>query len=118
MRSRLQCLISSSLVICGVVCLMSFELHRFWVYIFQMIASVIIIVNSPIENENKLLSNEEYGHQKKRTIVMIFIYALVSGVFLMFHMEGLSRAVSFSVILTGITQVPCKMESVYTRFSQ
>ena len=109
MKSKRLCLISSSLILgcCG--CLISIELDR-WMLIFQIVASALIVLTSPVKNANKELTENEIMYQRNKSIVIVILSIALSLELIQFGFEKYANAVSLAVGLTGITHIPAVLK--------
>lgn len=70
-------------------------------------AAVSLIVFSPIDNENRVLSQEEHCCYKRVTAVLAVVFLTITVLLYMCNMEKYSVCISIGMILSAGLQLPC-----------
>lgn len=101
------CFISSSLLL--VLCInISFHIKCGWMLMSVVLVSALsLICNSPIENENRVLSREEQICYKRITIIITVIFVLINLLLLCLHMYNSAICISVGIALSACLQIPC-----------
>lgn len=102
-----SCLLWSCLLF--LLCMvLSFHVKCDWTFAFlTVIAAVSLICNSPIDNENRLLCQEEHSRYKRITIVLVAIFLFVDVLFYVCHLHIYSVCISIGIMLSAGLQLPC-----------
>lgn len=101
------CLIGSCLLLfmCIVV---SFHVRCQWICAFITVwAAVSLVIFSPIDNENRVLSQEEHRIYKKITAILVVSFLLVDVLFVWLHLTRYAVCISIGIILSAGLQLPC-----------
>ena len=72
-----------------------------------LVSALSLICNSPIENENRLLSREEQICYKRITIIITVIFVLIDLLLLCLHMNSSAICISVGIALSACLQIPC-----------
>lgn len=106
-RHLWSCLICSCLLLLsGIV--VSFYLECGWLLIVLTIgATVSLICFSPIDNENRVLSEMEKVRYKRITAILITVFVLVELLLYGLGQYTYSVCVSIGIMMTAILQIPC-----------
>ncbi len=70
-------------------------------------ASVSLIHFSPIENENRILSQKEHCSYRKVTILLVVLFQIIDIVLFMNNFSEYFVCISFGIILVAGLQLPC-----------
>lgn len=101
-----SCLIWSCLLL--VLCMvLSFHIKCGWVLALITVgAAVSLICFSPIDNENRVLSQEECGCYKMITAVLVIIFMLVDALLFVCQLHIYSICISIGIMLSAGLQLP------------
>ena len=106
------CLIGSCLLLfmCNVV---SFHVRCGWIFAFITVwAAVSLMIFSPIDNENRVLSQEEHTLYKKITVILVVSFLLVDVLFAWLHLTRYAVCISIGIILSAGLQLPCTIRKL------
>lgn len=106
-KHLLACLLFSSLLL--LLCIrLSFYFRFGWqIVLLTLISAVSIIIFSPIDNDNRLLNQNEIYLFKKTTVIMVIVFLLV-GVFLIVNkIYVYTVCLCIGIMLTASLQLPC-----------
>lgn len=70
-------------------------------------SSVSLVIFSPIDNENRVLSLEEQGLYKKITAIFVVVFVLIDLLFAYLHLFEYAVCISIGIILSAGLQIPC-----------
>ena len=101
------CLISSSLILGGCICATEYITYSYGLISVMLIAAVLLMLNSPIESENRRLDAQEWCIYKKVAIGLVAFSVLMSFICYKCGWENMAVNLAIGVILTGGLQVPC-----------
>lgn len=101
------CLFCSSLLL--LLCIVSsFHVKCGWqMALVVAVAAVSLICFSPIDNENRVLSQEERVRYKKITAMLVIIYLLLDAMFFWFQLQTYAVCISIGIMLSAGLQLPC-----------
>ena len=74
--------------------------------LFLLVSGISIAINSPIDHENKRLTEQEKARYQRTTIVLVLAACFVSVVMNVMGYNRYSSCVALGVILTGVLQLP------------
>lgn len=74
--------------------------------LFLLVSGISIAINSPIDHENKRLTEQEKMRYQRTTIVLVLAACFVSVVMNVMGYNRYSSCVALGVILTGVLQLP------------
>lgn len=97
------CVVSSSLILSGCACVAEHLTYHYGVIGAMLMASVSLVIHSPIESGNRRLDAHECRVYQKITIGLVTFVVLASLICYWCGMENLA----IGVILTGGLQIPC-----------
>lgn len=101
------CLIGSSFLL--LICIgLSFQVKFDW--ILECVtagAAVSLICFSPIDNENRELSEEECKGYKKIVAILVISFLLTKQIFFFCQLHTFSICISLGIILSAGLQLPC-----------
>lgn len=107
-----SCLIGSCLLLLlciGLSCYIKCEKE---ISFFTAMAAVSLICFSPIENKNRLLSQDEKRLYKKIVVVFVIIFLFVDAVFFWNNLHIYSVCISIGIILSAVLQIPCILKKL------
>ena len=70
------------------------------------VSVVSLVCFSPIDNENRVLSKEEYDRNKRITIVIVLFFSLIDILLLINHLNKSVICISLGLVLTASLQWP------------
>lgn len=105
------CLISSSLILGGCICASAYITYSGGLVSVMLIAAVSLMINSPIDSENRRLDAQERRAYKKVTIGLVALSVLISLICYRCGWESAAVNLAAGVILTGMLQVPCLLSN-------
>lgn len=101
------CLTSSPIILGGCIFASEYITYSYGLICFMLISVVLLILNSPVESENRRLNEQERRTYKKVTIVLVVLSMLISFVCCECGLENTAANLAIGVILTGALQIPC-----------
>lgn len=106
------CLFGSSLLL--LLCIvLSFYVKCGWQLALAAVAAAVsLICFSPIDNENRVLTQEEHVRYKKITAMLVVIYLLLDAAFFWFGLQGYAVCISIGIMLSAGLQLPCIFQGV------
>lgn len=107
-----SCLIGSCLLLLLCIVLSCYVKCGKEIAFFTAGAAVSLICFSPIENKNRLLSQDEKGLYKKITVALVTIFLFVDAVFFWYNLHIYSVCISIGIILSAVLQIPCIFEKL------
>lgn len=72
-----------------------------------LLASISIIINSPIESENRRLDEQEKVIYHKKAILMVLFFLVVAIILDLLAFDIYASAMGIGIILVFISQLPC-----------
>jgi len=107
------CLICSSLLI--LLCIfLSVIISCSWIMLtIAGISAISLICFSPIENDNRILAEEEQYKYKRTTAIIAGGFFFANLLFFLFNLGRLSICISIGVILPALLQVPCIITKLF-----
>ena len=111
-----SCLIWSCLLL--LLCIvMSFYIKCGWeIALVTVGAAVSLILNSPIDNVNRELDQEEHHRYKKITTVLVLIFILTMVLLFECRLYTYSLCISIGIVLSAGLQLPCIFKKVRQLF--
>ena len=105
-RTPFRCYLLGMVMVTGVLAMIKwFPWTMSEALIAVGIASIVIWLLAPVENENKLLDVEEKAeYQKKTRVLLVSIWILLVEVFMQKNVQG-SSALDMSIIVTAVMLV-------------
>lgn len=86
---------------------LSFHIKCGWVLALITVgAAVSLICFSPIDNENRVLSQGEYSCYKRITAVLVIIFMFVDALFFVCQLYTYSICISIGIVLSAGLQLP------------
>lgn len=85
-------------------------IHAECSWIFHMLAVISglsVIINSPIDSENKKLEKDEINQYRRTTCLLIIITISVYSVLVALNQGHFAVCLAVSLVLTAILQLPC-----------
>lgn len=101
------CLISSSLILGGCICASEYFTYNYELTSVMLMAAALLVINSPVESENRRLDAQERCVYKKVTIGLVALSVLISLICYKCGLENAAVNLAVGVILTGGLQIPC-----------
>lgn len=114
-KKLIHCLISSALLLFLCILFATNVTHDWVVLVAAGIASVSLMIFSPIEHENRLLDEDEKRDLKKMTI---FLVCILNGLgIILFLLGNRKTAISFftGIILAAGLQIPSVAKRIWQR---
>ncbi len=100
------CLVVSTALL-GICLFVAIHVDSNWVlHTLLGIAGISIIVNSPIDSENKRLKEDERKHYRHVTSLLVMIMIMLYTVLKVFGIERYSICIAVSLILVALLQLP------------
>lgn len=69
-------------------------------------SAVSLIVFSPIDNENRVLSPDERVLYKKVTVILVIIFLLLDVILFLLHLNTYAVCISIGIMLSAGLQLP------------
>lgn len=107
-----SCLIGSCLLL--LLCIvLSFYVKCGWILALITVgAAVSLICFSPIDNENRVLSQDEHSRYKRITAVLVVIFLFVDVLLFLCQLHTYLICISIGIILSAGLQLPCIFKKV------
>ncbi len=111
-----SCLLWSCLLL--LLCItISFYIKCGWeIALVTVGAAVSLILNSPIDNVNRELDQEEHHRYKKITTVLVLVFALTTVLLFECRLYTYSLCISIGIVLSAGLQLPCIFKKVRQLF--
>lgn len=77
------------------------------VHMLVVISGLSVVVNSPIDSENKKLEEEEFNQYRRTTCFLVIITMVLYSVLIALHQNRYAVCLAVSLVLTAILQLPC-----------
>lgn len=106
-KNSWSCLLWSSLLLLLGIELSIYARCGWFVTTVAVTAEISLIYFSPIDNENRELSQEECREYKKMTAIWISLFFMVVLIFYLAKWEKYSVCISIGIILSAGLQIPC-----------
>ena len=101
------CLIISSVLLVTCTIISSYINYNYALVIITMIAMVSLIICSPVDSENRRLSQEEKKCCKIATIIIAFIFFGIDLILYLCQQETYAVCIAIGIILVAGLQIPC-----------
>ena len=89
------------------LCIAAFASSSWIIHILSCVGGISLIINSPIDSENKRLTENEKIQYKYVTNLLVVVFLLVYTVLTAFRLERYSICIGVSIVLTALLQLPC-----------
>ena len=106
-KNSWNCFLWSSLLLLLCIGLSIYARCGWFVTIVTVMAEISLIYFSPIDNENRKLSQEENKEYKKKTAIWTSFFFMVALVFYLVKWEKYSVCIFIGIILSAGLQIPC-----------
>lgn len=106
------CLICSSLLLSLCIGVSMYAKCNRYLFLLTFFASIMLIIFSPIEHENRRLDHEEKRRYKIIASILVLLFGILSIVCFMFHKDKAALCISIGIILSAGLQVPCILNSI------
>lgn len=80
------------------------------VHMLAILSGISVILNSPIDSENKKLEEDEISEYRCTTCLLVMITMVLYFVLLILNQNRYALCVAVSLVLTAILQLPCIMK--------
>lgn len=79
-----------------------------WIFhILAAISGLSVVVNSPIDSENKKLEEDEMNRYRRTTCLLVIITIILYSVLIALNQSHYAVCLAVSLVLMAILQVPC-----------
>lgn len=106
-RKAWYCLIISSVLLVTCTIISSYIKYNYGLIITTMIAMVSLMLHSPVDSENRRLSQEEKKCCKIATIIITLFFYGMNLVLYLCQQETYAICISIGIILVAGLQIPC-----------
>lgn len=86
------------------------------VHILVAISGLSVVVNSPIDSENKRLEEDEIDQYRNTTCLVVIITIIWYFVLIALNQRRYAVCLAVSLVLTAILQMPCIVQSKKRKF--
>lgn len=101
------CLVCSGLLLAYCIRI-SLQLQYNWIWLLiTVMSTVMLIVFSPIDHENRRLTQDEKRQYRKIVAILAVVFLALVMVLLLIHKNNYASCVSVGIILTAALQIPC-----------
>lgn len=109
-RKEWTCLTCSSVLL--LICIsVSMYMQYNWVWLlFTILATASLIVFSPIDHEDRRLTQSEKRKYKRIVVILVFVFLVLVLFLFLIHEDTYVGCVSVGIILTAALQVPCVLK--------
>lgn len=111
-NSMLMCFIFSSAFLVDVILISGVITDCMGLKIVLVISIVIILIISPIDNDNRRLDKEEKYHCWKWTFLLVVVFSLLYLLMLMTNGGEIAKCIAIGIIITAILQLPSLPELI------
>ncbi|MDE6566257.1 MAG: accessory gene regulator B family protein [Lachnospiraceae bacterium] len=101
------CFLASTGLLGVSLCIVAFVNSSWIIHILLCVSGISLTINSPIDSENKRITENEKMRYKHVTHLLVVMFLLVYVVLNVFRLERFSTCVGISMILTALLQLPC-----------
>ena len=77
------------------------------VHILAAISGLSVVINSPIDSENKRLEEDEMNQYRRTTCLLVIITIILYSVLIALNQRYYAVCLAVSLVLTAILQLPC-----------
>lgn len=77
------------------------------VHILMAISGLSVVVNSPIDSENKRLEEDEINQYRRTTCLLIIIIMVFYSALVALNQKHYAVCLAVSLVLTAVMQLPC-----------
>lgn len=77
------------------------------VHILAAISGLSVVVNSPIDSENKKLEEDEMNQYRRTTCLLVIITFILYSALIALNQRHYAVCLAVSLVLTAILQLPC-----------
>ena len=88
------------------------------VHMLAVISGVSVIINSPIDSENKKLEEDEVNQYRCTTCLLVIVTMALYSVLITLNQSRYVVCLAVSLILTAILQLPCIVKKKKAVFAQ
>lgn len=81
------------------------------VHLLVAISGLSVVVNSPIDSENKRLEEDEINQYRRTTCSLVIITIIFYSVLIALNQRHYAVCLAVSLVLTAILQLPCIIQS-------
>ena len=112
------CLIWSCLLL--LLCItMSFYIKCGWkTAVITVGSAVSLVCFSPIDNENRVLDQEEYSRYKRITAVLVTMFLCIDTLLFVCQLYTYSICISIGIVLSAGLQFPCIFKKIMKKFPE
>ena len=104
--TRPRCYLLSMSVVAVVLAIIRYVTISFWLLVgLLIIASLVILLLSPVDTENKRLDNIEQNYYRRKAIVIWGIESIAAALCILFEYECLAESIVFALVVLSIAQV-------------
>lgn len=76
-------------------------------HMLVVISGASVIINSPIDSENKKLEEDEIDQYKRTTCMLVTMTIVLYSVLILLNQRHYAVCLAVSLVLTAILQLPC-----------
>lgn len=101
------CFMASTGLLGVSLCIVAFVNSSWIIHILSCLSGISLAINSPIDSENKKITENEKMRYKHMTHLLVVVFLFVYMVLTVFRLERYSTCIGISMILTALLQLPC-----------
>lgn len=80
---------------------------RWLFHMLTLISGVSVIVNSPIDSNNKKLDDDEISRYRRTTCLLVITTMVLYSILVILNLNRYAVCLSISLVLVAILQLPC-----------
>lgn len=80
---------------------------RWFFHMLTLISGVSVIVNSPIDSNNKKLDDDEISRYRRTTCLLVITTMVLYSILVILNLNRYAVCLSISLVLVAILQLPC-----------
>ena len=113
-----SCLCGSSLLL--LLCIeASFLLKVNWcLLLLVFISAISLIIFSPLDNNNRPLSQEDNKHCKHITAIIVVVVLLIGILFIVINVYTYTLCLYIGIVLSAVLQIPCIFGRIAKRYQK
>lgn len=112
------CLVSSSLLLLSCILLSSHITFGWKLGFITVLAAISLAYFSPIDNKNRVLSQEECSYCKRKTIMIVLVFLAINILFLWNQLYTYAVCISVGIILSAGLQMPCVINNLLHKMTK
>lgn len=100
------CLSCSTLILCICIFVSNHIIYGYWLFFATFVAALLLVINSPIDSENKVLDEKERKVYKRVTTILVGVSVLIILACFSCGRNVTAKNIAIGVILACVLQIP------------